>query len=277
MNASGYSPTPRPAILDVRPRKNFLASHAAGAANIPLEELARRIHELPPPDEPLIVFDTNPTRARWACSRLRARNRRRLTCAAGEKFLAEGPTESGESTARLWRPHRLLVEALDLARQQWGTLQSRTAIDLACGTGRDAVFMALSGLRVTACDVLPDALDRATDLAARHGVQLSTRIQDLESDSALPEAAFDVVTCFRFLHRPLLPRIARAVRPGGLVVYETFLREHRERYGKPRSDAHLLLPGELRACFPGWDVRIVREGETDPGRIVASLAAFKPA
>jgi SAM-dependent methyltransferase len=222
------------------------------------------------------VFDVHPTRARWARSRLRARGRLRIQCIFGERFLDQAPTETGPCTVRLWRPHTLLAEALDLARGRWGDVSHRT-LDLACGTGRDAVFMALSGLAVSACDVLPDALARASDLARRNGVALSTSIRDLEADPALPDSAYDLISCFHFLCRPLMPHIARAVKRGGLVVYETFLRAQRERFGKPRSDAHLLLPGELRSLFAGWQILIDREGLADPRRMVASLVALKPA
>lgn len=269
--------TNAPPVLDVRREAEYCARHRCGAVNIPLEELAARVHELPPPDEPLVVFDVHPTRARWACSRLRARGRTGIACAHGESWLNAAATESGASTGRLWRPHDLLVEALAQARVRWNGLAGRTALDLACGTGRDAVYMALQDMAVRACDLLPDALDRAADLARRSGVALSAAVHDLEAEPRLPPAAFDLVACFHFLHRPLMPQIASAIRPGGMVVYETFLVEQRGRFGKPRRDAHLLRPGELRAWFHGWDLRIDREGLAGPRRVVASLVAFKPA
>jgi len=89
----------------------------------------------------------------------------------------------------------------------------------------------------------------------------------------LRASQYDLICCFNFLHRPLLPWILGGVRPGGLVVYETFVHPQREMFGKPRRDAHLLKSGELRGYFAGWDVLKYREGLTGPKRHVASVIA----
>src|SRR5207248_2967706 len=88
---------------------------------------------------------------------------------------------------------------------------------------------------VVACDAA-----RARALAARSGVVVGTLICDLEQTEApLPQSRWDVIVCFRFLHRPLLPRIARALAPGGHLVYETY-RRGQERFGKPQRGRFLL-------------------------------------
>jgi 2-polyprenyl-3-methyl-5-hydroxy-6-metoxy-1,4-benzoquinol methylase len=260
-------------ILDVRPERDFLACHRAGSVNIPLEELADRTYELPPHDVPLVVFDVDDRRARWARSRLGVRERAVARVESGEEWLRRGPIGRGASRARLWRPHPFLAAAVERARKRWPTLEGRSALDIACGCGREAVFLALNGFQTEAVDVLPDALARCDDLARRHGVAVTTRLNDVEAAPAIAAGGYDFVCCFNYLHRPLMPVIAQAVRPGGLVVYETFLREHRERFGRPMRDSHVLEPGELPKWFEGWEKVVFREGMFEPERIVASLVA----
>lgn len=270
-------------LLDVRPETAFEACHRVGAVNIPLESLAERIHELPPREKRLTVFDVCQTRAAWARSRLRARGRQKIDVVHGEAWLAGGPTACGPAHDRLWEPHGLLIEAVEVARELWGAVEGRTALDIACGSGRDATYLALAGFSVTGWDVLPDALDRCRQTARRCGTLVRTECRDVErepmsravSTSDMNASQFDLICCFNYLHRPLMAWIAQSVRPGGLVVYETFVHPQREMFGKPRRDAHLLKPGELRGYFPGWDVLACREGLAGPRRHVASLIAQK--
>ncbi len=265
-----------PPVLDVRPQAAFTALHRRGAANIPLDQLARRIHELPPRDTPVIVFDDVAIRARWAASRLRARRRPVADVAHGRDWLLAGPTESGPCAVRLWQPHALLVEAVRWAERLWGGTAGRRAADLACGTGRDPVWLALHGLDVEAWDILPDALERCRELADRNGARVRTTMRDLEAVGAIESGSFDLVSCFNFLHRPLMKDIAERVRPGGLAVYETFVDPQRELFGKPSRDAHILRRGELPSFFIGWEILISREGLAGERRMAASLVARKP-
>lgn len=265
-----------PAVLDVRSSAAFEELHRAGSVNIPLEELADRVHELPPRDRPLTLYHCNETMARWARSRLRARDRRRVHTVYGEEWLKSGPTAAGPSRDRLWQPHGLIVEAARLACGRRPIVPALRALDIACGCGRDAVYLAIEGWEVEAWDHLPDALQRAEDLARRSGVRLSTRQRDVERDPAIPPESFDLICCFNFLHRPLMAVIAEAVRPGGLVVYETFVHPQRSLFGKPTREAHVLKPGELPGWFGGWQVLVSREGLAGPRRFAASLVARKP-
>ncbi len=268
---------PKSAVLDVRPESQFLAGHRAGSVNIPLEELAGRIHELPSPYVAIFVFDMLAERADRAAELLRERGREEIAVVSDSGWLKKGGIETGVSAARLWSPHGLLERALDVMALQWGGLRGRAALDLACGTGRDAVYAAIRGLHVEAWDHLPDALERCAALADRNGVTVMTRQRDVERESDIPAQHYDLIACFNFLHRPLMPLIAAGVKPGGFVVYETFVEEQRRRFGKPRSDAHLLKSGELATYFPHWEVIESAEGLVAPRRITASLIARKPA
>jgi SAM-dependent methyltransferase len=263
-------------LLDVRSAAEFEEHHLCGAVNIPLEELAGRMHELPSRGEAVSIYDADSVRARWAASRLRARGRAVAAIRHGLEWLREGSVESGPSRGRLWRPHGLVVEAMAVARRTWGGLERRRALDMACGSGRDAVFMAMEGLAVDGWDLLPDALERCRDLAGRCGVEVATRCVDLESGSLVVPERFDLICCFSYLHRPLMPMLAEAVRPGGLIVYETFVDPQREVFGKPSREAHVLRAGELLSWFGGWDVLVWREGLAAPRRFVAAIIARRP-
>jgi rhodanese-related sulfurtransferase len=264
-----------PAPLDVRPEAAFRAGHAARAAHIPLEEVLERVHELPPAATPLLVLDDDPRRAEAAAALLRERGHEVATGGASDPSL--GPRAEGPAGARLWRPSAFLARALAAVRAE---LPARPrAVDVACGSGRDAVFLALAGCEVEALDVLPDALARAARLAARCGVAVETRAHDLERDPTLPGARYDLVHVARFLWRPLFPALAAALRPGGFVVYETFHERTRETGRPPRSEAHLLATGELSRAFAGFEVRTSEEAvplEGD-GRYVSRLCARRPA
>lgn len=277
MTAAPLDPAQTHPILDVRPAEAFERSHRTGAVNIPLEELAHRIHELPPRSVAVTIFDEHQTRARWAASRLLARERAVAAVHHGLSWLADGPTESGPSRSRLWQPHPLLIELVELIRRDRLLQLSNNprALDIACGAGRDAVFLAMNGFRVEAWDILPDALAQVDDLARRCSVNIHTLQRDVEREPAIAENAYELVCCFNFLHRPLLPRIAAAVRPGGLVVYETFVEPQRETFGKPSRASHVLATGELARAFADWEILVSREGLAGPRRYAASLIARK--
>lgn len=123
-----------------------------------------------------------------------------------------------------------------------------TVLDVACGSGRHARWLAQRGWRVEAVDRDPQAL---APLAAS-GVR--TRVADLEADP-WPYAGqhFDGVVVTNYLYRPLLPVIVAALAPAGVLIYETFARGN-ERYGRPSNPEFLLAPGELLAAAAGLRV-----------------------
>lgn len=164
-------------------------------------------------------------------------------------------------------PDPFLVRSADA----WDLLEGRRAADVACGAGRNSAFLAENGFQVTAIDFSAEALrlaqSRAGDVQA---VQL-----DLETPGAdLGESAFDLICVIRFLHRPLLPALRRAVKPGGLIVYHTYTTDQLPFEGGPKDPRYLLEPGELLREFGGW--RVLRYEEEWRGRGTAALLARKP-
>ena len=263
-----------PPPLDVRPEREFIAAHAAGAASIPLEELAGRVHELPPAGIALRVTDTDLARSRSAAEFLSHRGHAVEIVA----WDASSINESGPSRARLWRPNPFLVESLEMIRAIRRIAHPQpTALDVAGGPGRDAVYLALHGYDVLAVDVLPDALDRAADLARRSGAAITTQVMDVEAGPSLPPGLFDLVVVFRFLHRPLFRLIRQAVAPGGFVVYETFHEQTLSTGRGPKNPGHLLKTGELAAAFAGFEPLICDDATERDGRSFSSLLARREA
>ena len=119
-------------------------------------------------------------------------------------------------------------------------------LDLACGPGRHARHLAGLGYRVEAVD-----RDSAV-LAALAGVAgVATRCADVEG-SPWPYGAgrFDGIVVTNYLHRPLLPALLDALRPGGVLIYETFALGN-EKLGRPSNPQFLLRPGELLQWVQG--------------------------
>jgi len=114
-------------------------------------------------------------------------------------------------------------------------------LDLACGGGRHSRFLLQQGFQVTALD---KDISGLADIADLPGLTLLEH--DLECGAPWPFAqAFDAILVFNYLHRPLFNTLAEAIRPGGLLIYQTFMAGN-EAYGRPRSERFLLQPDELR-------------------------------
>lgn len=113
------------------------------------------------------------------------------------------------------------------------------ALDIACGYGRHARWLAARGAVVS-------AIDRDTAALASLPVDITAVAADIEAGPwPLPDdARFDVVVVTNYLHRALLARMAGLVAPGGVLLYETFAQGN-EMFGKPSNPDFLLAPGEL--------------------------------
>lgn len=156
-------------------------------------------------------------------------------------------------------------------------------LDLACGSGRNGLYLHQQGLPVVFADIRREALaaiEAAID--ARSAGTAGLWRLDLESGAEDPLAGerFGAVLVFRYLHRPLMPAIAHAVLPGGMVVYETFTVDQ-PRFGRPTNPDYLLRHGELPRYFEGWQILHDFEGEvqnpaTGHNQAIAQLVARKP-
>lgn len=162
-------------------------------------------------------------------------------------------------------PSPFLVEWLD-------RLPKGRALDIACGTGRNAMCLAAAGHQVQAIDISPTAIARARNEADRRGLSIDWKAGDIEDEGLDPET-YDVITVIRYGNRTLWPRLPAALRPGGAVVVEHHLVTDLPAAG-PTDPSFRLLPGELLEVFRA--LRIVLYSETtepaDRGDGVYALA-----
>jgi SAM-dependent methyltransferase len=174
-------------------------------------------------------------------------------------------------------------EAAALLRAELGLLRRAASagplLDLACGAGRNALALARAGAAVIGLD--RDRARLAALSAAARGLRVWPLQADLEASGAIPlaSASCAAVLVFRYLHRPLAAEIVRVLRPNGVLLYETFTREHTELAQHPRNPAFLLEPGELAGLFPALvTLRAEEVRVSAPGaEAVARLVARKPA
>lgn len=169
-------------------------------------------------------------------------------------------------------PAEFLVENLALLPR------AGRVLDVAMGTGRHALFLASRGYEVMGVDISPVAVQLCLEQASRLGLHIEAICADLTSWQ-WPQSAFDVVLNFYFLDRGLCPRMEAALRPGGVLVFETFTTAQRQFGWGPSEDDFLLRPGELPQLFPRlrairFRESIVQEGDRGP-KAVASLIARK--
>jgi tellurite methyltransferase len=154
--------------------------------------------------------------------------------------------------------------------------QTGNALDVACGGGRHALWLAERGLRTYAVDRDVVAIREINDEAARRGLPLRAEVLDLETGHVhFTPPDYDLIVVVHYLHRPLVPALIRALRPGGVLVYETFTRAQAAR-GHPRNPAFLLEAGELPSLVRPLEILASREGDYE-GRMVASVIALRGA
>ena len=148
------------------------------------------------------------------------------------------------------------------------------ALDVACGRGRHALFLAERGWTVRALDRDADAIDALRTEAGRRGVAVQADVADLEAgDTDLGREAYDLIVVVHYLHRPLFPALLRALAPGGYLLYETFTVDQARR-GRPSNPDYLLRHGELREWLASLAILGERDGAFE-GRDVASAMARK--
>ncbi len=158
-----------------------------------------------------------------------------------------------------------------------GELATGAALDLACGPGRNALYLAGQGWRVTAVDGSPLAIEILKTRAAELKVDIEAHVADLErNEFPIQQGAWDLICDCYFLERSLIPRMKVGVRPGGIIVAIVHLADA----GQPQGTPTRARAGELRAYFADWKVLHDYEGQSREAchqRPVAAIVTQKPA
>ncbi|MDA8194022.1 MAG: methyltransferase domain-containing protein [Thermaerobacter sp.] len=164
----------------------------------------------------------------------------------------------GHNTVAL--PDRVLVEVTR-------SLAPGRAVDVACGMGRNALWLARQGWQVDAIDIAREALEELRQAAeSRMLDRLFIMEEDLDAWRPAPNT-YDFGTMVLFWDPRVLAHLKRAVRPGGLVLVRSLLAPS----GQPDVGPHYLRPGELREWFKGWTIRHNLEDEG-----MAMILAVRP-
>lgn len=170
--------------------------------------------------------------------------------------------------------------------QQFHRLPKGKVLDVAAGRGRHSLFLASHGFQVDAVDRDESAL--ALLSASAQGdtpSAITTRALDFEqpapNEPGLGKNVYDVILVFFYLHRPLFPAIMGALKPGGVLVYETFTIENHLYHHHPKRREFCLSPNELLGLTAPLHVLHYDEGAHVDGAgsdrvYTAQLLASKP-
>ncbi len=265
-------------VIDLRSADNYIQRHLINSANIPVEELQERTHELPEKSTPInligessqveIATDLLESKGYSICASLVATPQ-----LLGESFPPSKLT-SGTESKRFWKPASVVQYFCDRVVSRGDSMKG---LDLACGAGRDSIYLALNGWQMTSVDSSEHALLRVKGSAARANLKVSCLQLDLERNvHELLELgqSFDLIVVVRYLHRPLLPLLAELLNDSGYIIYQTFM-QGCEQFGSPKNPRFLLKQDELAKTFP--DFQVIRDEVellTD-GRPVNSFIAQK--
>jgi len=149
----------------------------------------------------------------------------------------------------------------------------KRALDIACGEGRNSVFLAQQGFLVTAMDISDVGLDKAVRRAAEAGVTVNFQRVDLEGYRFTEQ--FDLIINFNFLMRDLIPEAVRALSPGGLLIIDTIM-ESQELLAA-HNPAYFLRRGELRRICEGLEGEVLFLEEVVEGEMPTARVLFRKA
>lgn len=251
-----------PPTIDIRSEAAFLAGHYVGSLSFPRRSVLSRTNELPPKGDPVPMRVVVPSSMEGdvddaertvtadvlASLQVGGWTVRPCTLSADDgEALAVGPAVP----RRLWQPAALLLRCIDRIEAVLGG--PGVALDVGCGCGRDMCFLVQRGWHVVGADsrrkILADAQAFAGHVCSGVGPP-DYQCASFAATLAVRPASVDLVLAIRFLHRPLLPALARAVRPGGFLLYHHFVDgvQH-SAVGHPKNPAAYLQHGELRSVF----------------------------
>lgn len=168
----------------------------------------------------------------------------------------EAPSEKWDRLYRDFEPGQS-PPAQVLGENDFLLPKSGNALDLACGMGANAIFLAQRGLRVTAVDLSSVAIDKLGEYAVTHQLPIEVRQRKIDAPF-FPESVYDVIVVSRFLDRTLSGAIIASLKPEGLLFYQTYTREKPEDLG-PHNPEFLLEVNELLAMFSSLRVVFYRE------------------
>jgi 2-polyprenyl-3-methyl-5-hydroxy-6-metoxy-1,4-benzoquinol methylase len=131
------------------------------------------------------------------------------------------------------------------------------ALDLACGLGANSILLAQQGLKVDAWDIADVPITALQDVAIKQQLSIQAEVRDVEAHPPEPDT-FDVIVVSYFLCRDIIPALMRALKPGGLIYYQTFTQQRVSDRGPQRAEFR-LADQELLHLFSTLQVLFYRE------------------
>lgn len=168
-----------------------------------------------------------------------------------------------QKTRHKWNNHyeqsHVPNQVIDVLRDNFHLLAGNgISLDLACGLGGNALRMAELGYESHAWDISDAAIEKVKEFSAERQLSVHTRRCDI-AQVLLDKNSYDVIIVSRFLSRPLMPKIVQALKPQGLIFYQTFIKESLDTATGPKNKDYRLSPNELLRFFNQLTIRHYRE------------------
>ena len=164
-------------------------------------------------------------------------------------------------------PSALLLEHLHL-------LPKGRVLDVAMGKGRNTLCLAEHGFDVEGVDIDETSVKECLEEATKRRLKIKARVADLTNYRISPNS-YDLVLCFNYLQRDLIPQMKAGLKKGGVILFQTFLIDQHIKFGKPKHKEYCFEHNELLRFFEDFRVIYHKEGFLTEERAVASLVAQK--
>ena len=183
--------------------------------------------------------------------------------------------------------HSPLIEKYLAQLQKLALSKQAPVLDLACGSGRNGLYLVENNIPVIFADVNDESLEQVKQSLSSFSADKQKLAQcwqvDFEQANSIPlrDKFFAEIMVFRYLHRPLFEQIKGAIKPGGMIIYETFT-EQQAQFGRPKNPDFLLKSNELLTQFADWKILHSFEGIVNTGvngetkQAIAQIVAVKP-
>lgn len=166
------------------------------------------------------------------------------------------------------RPSPFLSKEIDRIKL---LVPGHCALDIACGEGRNSVFLAQNGFRTTGLDISDVGLSKGRAIANNAGVNIDFRQVNL--DGYRFSEKYDLILNFNFLLRRLIPSEVGALTPGGLLLFDTIL-ESPQLLANHNPD-YFLRRGELERIFKVYPGEILFSEESETGDMPTARLLFR--
>ena len=269
------------ALIDCRKSNNYDQGHIKNACSLPVAQLFARMHELPKRQQKLILYGDK-AELKMSYDFLSKRGYQISeqiiwTDQLKQQLNQSGQLEFGSRSKQLWKAAPLIRHFVKniMPKHQ---IKAENGLDIACGAGRDLVYLAKQGWQMLGVDRSMDSLQRVATLANYQKVTVKTQQMNLETDCNpfvdFADHHFALICVARYLHRPLFPAIKRLLKPNGILIYQTFMSGcEKTAIGRPRNPKFLLKTGELTSIFNDAEILLDKIDYLEDGRPVSAFIA----